>query len=166
MTTPAERYFRWLANQITIEDRHKDFNDVLERMFQTEFVWLPNIWGDENRVDDGLYLRYEFGHQFDSPCSVLEVLVALSRRLEFIVGGTASNWAWQLMHNLGLDRFPDPVSTKRMDKVADILEDLVYRNYSFGGWGGFFPLQNPTEDQTKVEIWYQMAAYVDEILPD
>jgi len=166
MTKPADRYLRWLKQQVAVENNHKDYHDVLERMFQTEFVWLPQIWSDEDRVQDGLYLRYEFGVKFEEPCSVLEAMVALSRRLEFIVGGTAPGWAWQFMINLRLDHFHDPVSPRRMNQVADILEDLVYRNYAKDGTSGFFPLKDPDRDQTKLEIWYQMAAYVDEILPE
>ena len=140
-------------------------------MFQTEYVWLiPN---DDNRLMDGLELRGEFarekglpGGYAAAPCSVLEVMIALSRRMEFIVGGTAPGWAWQFMLNLGFEKFTDPVSPRRMNQVADALQDLVYRNYSPDGSGGFFPLTNPDDDQTQVEIWYQMAAYIDEILPD
>jgi hypothetical protein len=29
--------------------------------------------------------------------------------------------------------------------------------------GGFFPLTHPNDDQRKVEIWYQMNAYLDEL---
>ena len=29
--------------------------------------------------------------------------------------------------------------------------------------GGFFPLAFPKEDQTKVEIWYQMSGYLEEL---
>jgi hypothetical protein len=37
---------------------------------------------------------------------------------------------------------------------------LNKREYFPSGKGGLFPLENPREDQTKVEIWYQMHAYV------
>jgi len=40
---------------------------------------------------------------------------------------------------------------------------LIWRDYHADGRGGFFPLTNPDTDQTKVEIWYQMNAYVTEM---
>jgi hypothetical protein len=167
MTTAAESYFNWLADQVDTSDkRGKEYNELLWFMFTTEFCWMPNVRNDDNRVMDGLYLRTEFDVKFDEPCSVLEAMIALSRRMEFTVGGTAPGWAWQFILNLGFERYSDPLSTQKIEKIKDALESLVYRNYSPSGEGGFFPLQNPDEDQTTVEIWYQMAAYIDEVLPD
>lgn len=83
MTTLAERYFGWLVSQIAVENNHKEYGDVLTRMFQTEYCWMPDVRNDDNRVMDGLYLRTEYGVKFDEPCSVLEAMIALSRRMEF-----------------------------------------------------------------------------------
>jgi hypothetical protein len=47
--------------------------------------------------------------------------------------------------------------------VNTILHDLIWRDYHPDGRGGFFPLQNPDVDQTKVEIWHQLNAYVSEM---
>jgi hypothetical protein len=89
-------------------------------------------------------------------------LVALSRRLEFIAGGEQDVWAGQLLKNLGLDKMYDPVSARKINQIEDILEALIWRTYERDGKGGFFPLKHTEEDQTKVEIWYQMNAYVNE----
>jgi hypothetical protein len=43
------------------------------------------------------------------------------------------------------------------------MERCVWRTYEPNGVGGFFPLENPNEDQREVELWYQMSAYVDDI---
>jgi hypothetical protein len=50
--------------------------------------------------------------------------------------------------------------------VEEILYALIWRTYDPDGVGGFFPLAWPKEDQTKIEIWYQMNAYAKEIHPE
>jgi hypothetical protein len=166
----SEDYLRWLGSQIRGEDDgHPDrtYDGLLAIMYEKEFVWLiPN---DDNRVGDGLALRVDFcrkhGISTDclddlGSCSFLEVLIGLSRRLSFAAGGTARGWAWELMNNLVLHRITDPVGRGKARRAHDILDTCIWRSYSHDGVGGFFPLKRPNEDQCKVEIWYQMAAYL------
>jgi hypothetical protein len=54
----------------------------------------------------------------------------------------------------------DPLTDEDVAKIKNILDTLVWRTYQPDGRGGFFPLNHPEEDQTKVEIWYQMNKYV------
>lgn len=161
----GERYFHALKRQVAVENHDRTFNEVLRIMYETEFIWsVPN---DDNRIMDACELRLEWGIDKDfAPISVLEVTIALSRRMEFTVGGTAPGWAWQFMLNLELDKYPDPLVLRTHNAVGDILHALVWRTYQPDGTGGFFPLQDADDDQTQVEIWYQMAAYIDEILPE
>jgi hypothetical protein len=167
-TANEQEYFRWLTDRVQ-EDGHprKTYGNLFRMLYDTEFVWIiPN---DDNRVMDGLDLRVEFFHSrvaLRKPCSVLEVLVALSRRLAWLAGGSAEGWAWQLLCNLELHKFRDPISQRKTQQVDEILYALIWRTYYPDGTGGFFPLTWPKEDQTKVEIWYQMHAYVKEIRPD
>jgi hypothetical protein len=96
----------------------------------------------------------------------LEVLVSLSRRIEFTAGGEARKWAWRLIKNLRLNKMFDPLNEdnhNRFIRARDILDAVIWRTYERDGKGGFFPLHNPNDDQTKVEIWYQMNAYVMEM---
>jgi hypothetical protein len=159
-------YFNWLVSQIDIHNKNPNtYNDLFTRMHDTEFVWhVPN---DDNRVEDGRYLRTEFlegiRYGFPRAVSVLEVLVALSRRIAFLAGGDPELWAWQLIENLHLHKASDPLVGQKAERVEDILEALVWRTYEQDGRGGFFPLNEPMEDQTKVEIWFQMQAYAGEI---
>lgn len=142
-------------------------------MHQIEFVWT--IPGDDNRIQDGKDLRTEFMYAFDIPndfpelefkeyVSVFEITIAISRILAFVAGGEASGWAWRLIDNLGLNHYYDPLNTRKFGEVHNILENLIWRTYERNGKGGFFPLLFPVEDQTKVEIWYQLNAYVNEIV--
>lgn len=176
MAVPTDReYFIWLTLQIEINSS-KQYSDLLERLHNTEFVWV--IPHDDNRVSDGLDLRTEFldgtvGWQHEDimelpimtgkGASVLEVLIALSRRCAFICGGEAPWWAWQLMGNVGLFKFSNPLTRAKAEKLDDVLEALIWRTYKRNGEGGFFPLTDPKEDQTKLEIWHQMNQYAMEI---
>jgi hypothetical protein len=162
-------YFIWLISQIdTVGSR--TYNELFERMHNTEFVWIiPN---DDNRLQDGLDLRVQFMHEVSEKsypidqagATVLEVLIGLSRRVAFAAGGLPSWWAWRLMENLRLQKASDPLTTAKSLRVDNILDALIWRTYERNGQGGFFPLNNSVEDQTKCEIWYQMNEYVMEIV--
>lgn len=163
MMTPTDyEYYEWLISQIGIPN-NKSYRDLFELMHNVEFHWtVPN---DDNRVQDGLDLRREFlngrNKKLNLPSATfLEVLVALSRRLEFIADDQARRWAWRLIKNLRLHKMSDPLMGEDLAKANDILFAVVWRTYREDGFGGFFPLNHPEEDQTKVEIWYQMNKYV------
>lgn len=168
MTTTDHEYYLWLTQKISIPNE-KSYLDLFERMHNVEFVWVvPN---DDNRVQDGIDLRGQFleikgrGELNLEGATCLEVLVALSRRMAFIADGghRSHQWAWTLLKNLGLHKFSDPLTSEKANRVDDILYNLVWRNYHADGRGGFFPLQNPDVDQTQVEIWHQLNAYVSEM---
>lgn len=168
MTTTVDyAYYEWLTSQIDIPNG-KTYNELFERMHNTEFVWtVPN---DDNRVQDGLDLRSEFtdgdSKSLDlGGATFLEVLIGLSRRIAFIAGGNKhpSQWAWTLLKNLGLRKASDPLSPEDIDRVDDIIHSVIWRTYHRDGRGGFFPLQNPEFDQTKLEIWSQLNMYVTEM---
>ena len=46
------------------------------------------------------------------------------------------------------------------ENIDEILNKFIDRTYRASGYGGLFPLRHSKEDQRKVEIWYQMAAYL------
>lgn len=160
-------YYEWLISQIHIPN-NKTYLYLFERMHNLEFFWtVPN---DDNRVHDGLDLRGEFLNgtrrklSIDGDgVSILEVLVSLSRRVAFTAGGDAPQWAWKLLKNLHLTKMFDPLSDDNIERIDEILDAVVWRTYRRDGQGGFFPLKNAVDDQTKIEIWYQLNAYVMEM---
>ena len=172
--TVEDIYFTWLTDRVDFDfgrSRGATYIDLMGILHSKEFVWVvPN---DDNRLEDAMALRYQFldetgitnpgGFTRDKPLSVLEVLLALSIRCAFNGGNTPPNWAWRLIENLDLHNMSDPVTPRKAERIEDILETLIYRNYEPDGTGGFFPLTHPNDDQRKVEIWYQMNAYLDEL---
>lgn len=175
MKDVEEAYLEWLGGQIRSprQKTGKTYWELINALFDKEFIWLiPN---DDNRQADGLELRGEFQTQvlntntwlefWDRGCSVLEVIVALSRRVAFATGGSPDVWAWTLIDNLGLHNMYDPLSRYKRNKIDTILETLIWRQYEADGQGGFFPLAFPYKNQVEVEIWYQMNAYIEELPP-
>lgn len=165
-----ELYFAWLYGQVADQNEKnpaKRFWNILSELFHTEFIWLvPN---DDNRAGDGKELRMRFILDLDPViedrewtnigCSFLEVMVGLSHRLSFEADGEARHWFWELMENLGLDKISDARQFPK-EEVDNMLERVMFRNYKRNGEGGLFPLRKPSKDQRKVELWYQLGAYV------
>lgn len=170
-----QKYYEWLISQIEV-GRNKTYYGLFEKMHNTEFIWVvPN---DDNRVHDALDLRSEFmigmhgmktenvmklDVMTEKGATLLEVLVSLSRRTASTAGGDPEWWAWHLIENLNLHKLSDPFTERKDERANEIFYTLIWRTYQRDGHGGFFPLVDPHEDQTKIEIWFQMNKYVREI---
>lgn len=167
-----EEYFTWLYSQISsVKSRSRIRNHwaLTRALYNKEFAWI--VANDDNRAADGLDLRYEFLHEsaIDYPdpnwiqlgCSVLEMLIGLSRRLSFDAEGEPRDWFWTLVRNLGLIGYNDHNWVGQAEDEVDlILERFIWRNYASDGNGGLFPLEHPRDDQREIEIWYQLQAYL------
>ena len=167
------KYLYWLYDQISpleVTDPDFSFQYLIEHAYRTEFYWsVPN---DDNRIADGVDLRREFldhiGAERDTNfmeigCSMLEMLVALCRVLSFNTGHNTRFWFSKLMENLSIAHMTDTIYKERLDstEVVDMVwHDIIHRTYKRNGDGGLFPLKRPGQDQRKIEIWYQMSAYL------
>lgn len=165
-----ELYLRWLYSQIgsvKTRDASKTYWGLAKLLLTKEFVWIiPN---DDNRVEDGKDLRLEFLRAegiteidpcwMELGCSMLEMMIGLSRRLSFEAGGEPREWFFELIDNLGLYDLTDSRAISKR-KVEQVLDQLIWRNYDPDGTGGMFPLRYADRDQRDVEIWYQMQAYL------
>jgi hypothetical protein len=173
-----DEYFIWLCNIIGVNVEKESYSILAKRLHGIEYFWfVPN---DDNRGEDGLKLRrtfievHELGpyEQFildAGPCSVLEMLVAMSIKMAELMEQVVDNnepgdWFWELIKNAGLDTFSDfqyHFVGGHM-AVAMKVHKILERDYERNGVGGFFPLQETDVDQRKVELWYQMNAYLGE----
>jgi hypothetical protein len=89
---------------------------------------------------------------------MLEFLIGLATRLNVAdyepdMPDRVGPWFWALMDNLGIIEADE-------SWIEDSFKRINTRDYSFDGHGGLFPLRRPCEDQRKIEIWYQMQAYL------
>ena len=170
-STTDERYFNWLYSLIEDEKNRNPAEShwlLCERLYKKPFLWF--IQKDENRAADGIDLRYEYldHHKeraskdwMELDCSVFEMLIALSRRASFQSGWAPDWWFWHLLNNLELGKYADDVYHSAIDDAVDrALDRLLERDYDYSGLGGLFPLRDPERDQTEVEIWYQLSAYL------
>jgi|SRR5688572_10836770 len=165
-----ELYFQWLCRQVAdpkLVNPYATHWRLLKLLYTREFVWfVPN---DDNRLADGRDLRYEF---IDSeglqdvdegwirlPCSTLELLIALSRKLSFNSGWAYPGCFWGLLENVELKQYNDRRQYKD-ECIQEILDTIMFRTYKYDGRGGLFPLTQSREDQRRVELWYQMCAFV------
>lgn len=163
------RYFTYLGGLVGEEaDNYFNMLNILHNM--DFYSLIPN---DDNRGEDGKQIRDGFHLSVNiRNCTVLEMLIGLSIRLEFETAQsqwekTVAEWFWILIDNLGLTIFDDDMykSMKPRGEIEEIVQRLLDRKYEKNGNGGLFPLKYPKKDQRKVEIWYQMSAYVLENYP-
>lgn len=164
-----QAYLGWLTNQIE-PNRQRNFNELFRIMHTKEFVYV--MANDDSRMQDAHDVRSDYFREFQikpyvttdllGPISVLEILIALSRRMSFMTSEDPGGWAWVLLQNLELDRYSGRISRRWAEEIDDILERLIWRQFAPDGLGSFFPLAWPEEDQRSVELWYQMATYLAE----
>lgn len=163
-----EKYFDWMYKAVIKSENHVSYRKLLSILYSREFYY--SIQMDKNRKNDGIYLRGEFIQEnpeyyvdeFDENlsnfCSVLEVMVALSRRIEQEYLGETADWFMQMLENMGInDLDDDHFDPEIAEKSVDI---LLGRRYLRSGKGGLFALNDPPEDLRNVEIWQQMQLYL------
>ncbi len=164
-----DAYFSWLTGLIGSEYIRQNYQKLLWKLYQTDYIW--ELDHDENRASDGLYLRREFGQYVDpyKKCSVLEMMIALARRAENDImhdpdyGDRSGKWFWTMLQNLGLDTYDDMHFYEReVDRILDI---FIHRRYDRNGTGGAFPVSHISRDLRDTDLWWQMNAYLEENFP-
>lgn len=176
----TNEYFSWLYN-IVCEGRYSNpisFRKLLVHLHDTEFRYLIPM--DKNRADDGIDLRYRFAISerpydsvdkvldiLDAPCSVLEMMVALSIKCEEwmddpLMGDRTGQWFWRMIVSLGLG----PMLDNRFDArlVDSTINRFLEREYEPNGKGGLFTIRHCADDLREAEIWHQMCWYIDSIM--
>lgn len=177
-TLTEKLYFEWLCDLSGIDlEGRESYSKLALQLYESPFYSV--IMRDINRAKDGERLRLEYAeeHNLDAagyselaeqPCSYLEMLVALSMRMsELTVDGEDDGYSvkkffWEILGNVGLDGLSDSkwVWDESSEMVNMTLNAISNRWYLTNGKGGLFPLKVPKCDQTEVEIWYQMNAYI------
>ena len=164
-------YFDYLVEKIGGQRR---FRLLLSFLYDEEFYFSRKIPTDINRAKDGQYLRTTYANETGDfisysdakmPCNILEMLVALSLRIETDIMGEPGNdhperWFWEMIRNLGLYYMTDPAFDERKARI--ILENWMDRKFKENGAGGLFPIRNPDRDQRIIPIWEQMSDYLRE----
>lgn len=175
----CNQYFEWMYHQIVNYDdlTKKTYRKLCAYLDDVDFFYL--IDNDGNREQDGIDLRYRFGYENEyeesmisryldrRPCSVFEMMVALSIRCEEHilydpdVGNQTGFIFWEMIDSLGLDRMDDLRFDE--DYTNSIIIRFLNRKYERNGKGGLFTIKRPDLDLRTVEIWYQMSWYLNEV---
>lgn len=171
-------YLTWLEQQVGGPKNHGRLFGLL---FATPFTYILPM--DGNRYEDGIDLRYRYTREADIPdpecavvcdtsdCSVLEMMVALAKRLEDAImadddlGNRTGVWFWEMIYSLGLSDFTDDRWGENggAARVRDILAAFVSRTYQPDGRGGLFRSVHGG-DMRRMEIWDQAMLHLNEVL--
>lgn len=160
-----DEYYEWLMDII---DGPGGYSYLLNYLYNTEF-YSP-VPKDDNRAADGIDLRYMFQDETGDICekggccSVLEMMIGLAMRIEndflyeYDYGNRTSEWFWEMISNLGLNKYPD--NEYNPEKIYQIVRDLLDRNYKKGGKGSLFPCKYAGQKWAVDEIWWQLNKYI------
>jgi hypothetical protein len=79
-------------------------------------------------------------------------------------GDRTAQWFWGMVRSLGLGGMMDSVYDP--DRVEAVIQRFLNRDYEPNGKGGLFTLRHAPFDARKVDIWYQLCWYLDELAGD
>lgn len=164
-------YLMWLCSLAGLDsdDREEGYWSLGDQLYQKTFEW--RVLNDDNRFEDGLYLRVLFHNEFGGQAiygdtNMLELMVVLAKRMSFEMSEESEDpayWFHILLDNVGLERFTDDHYFNNHNTVMmvnDILDRIITRSYDPDGSGGFFPQKFPREDQRSLELWFQLSDYI------
>ena len=177
-----KEYFNWMYNLVCDNryfrnKREGSYRKLFRHLYDAQFDYI--IARDANREADGIDLRYQFGYKAgysqleianyldNSPCSILEMIVALAIRCEEHImedseyGNRTGQWFWNMIVSLGLGHMNDV--NYDSNYVDMCLDRFINRTYKRDGEGGLFTIKYPKQDMRNVEIWYQMCMYLEEL---
>ena len=175
-------YFDWLYDFVCTSKNFPgvSYRKLFSLLHDIEFIYI--LSNDENRYDDGIELRRRFsleklgytvydkdGYDYildilDSPCSVLEMLIALSLRCEEEImddpryGSRLKQWFWGMIKTLGLQTMTDDNFDESF--VERKIFIFLNRQYDSDGSGGLFYIPNSNEDMRELSIWAQLNRYL------
>lgn len=172
-------YLDWLKSHVIQEDIYtQKYDKFFELLHDIDFVYCLPM--DQNREEDGFDLRYQFitEHNYkeehiealEKPCSMLEMMIALSIRCEqnfaynpYEYGDRTGEWFWRMVQNMGLT---GKITDEDFDEgfIIDKISKCLERKYSPNGRGGLFMVPNLKEDMREVDIWKQAVWYLDTVL--
>lgn len=165
-------YYNYILNIVDFGlPEHRKYSKLMYELNNIEFTWVLPM--DENRDMDAIELRRsflidngydEFRDLWDTPRSVLEVLIAFSKRIEIEITGEPGEdclgrWFWVMLKNLDVLMVDRRFDIRVLRSNIDV---WLLREFDESGRGSIFPLKNWRNDQRKTDMWYQMHAYIHE----
>lgn len=169
----SKPYFDWIVSIATTRRFHPTWdshdNKLLWRLFNVEFINEYEL--DDNRIADGICLRDRYvestGNEYpvkDSPCSCLELIVALAIRCEEQImsnteyGDRTLQWVNHMLLSLELGGVNDENYNEKY--VDYILWRWMNHLYEPDGHGGLFWVRNTDKDMRTLQIWDQQSVFL------
>lgn len=181
-------YFEWLVSKVTspVVPADESARAVMSALYSIRIRDLP-MAEDEPRLVDGKQLRMEYEDErcvnafapedVANPdadlCTVLEMLVALSRRMDDIMrdpldmSSSAPSWFWGMVSTMvGQWYYPCcywsfPVNSATVHIVSDCALRFLGRQYDGSGHNGnIFVGLPPGIDIREIDIWTQACWFM------
>lgn len=169
-------YFEWLTDlSSTLLQPYGEYRLLSECLYSIEFY--SGHGNDADRVEDGLDLRLRFAEESGysmymvrtrimSPCSVLEMMLALAIRCEENIMGepgidNSGRWLYEMVESLHLNGMEDFYFDE--DYIYGRIQIFLQRRYRRNGDGGLFTVHKTNKDLRDADIWFQMCWYLAEI---
>lgn len=178
ITDYSGAYLDWLAEIMNCD--MFEYSNLFTELHNIDFKFVIDM--DSNRTYDGMVLRMEFPTDtFDSikyankPCSVLEALIGLSRRMDWIASndedvGVVDHsrvWFWTMIDNLGLTRFTNDnmgldanTYIKSIKEIRTLIDNWLSHIYSPDGTGSPWPCPGIDADMRYFDMIDCMNTYV------
>lgn len=178
-------YFSWLLYRCGFdEDTIRDGWLIFYTLHQKEFYWSEEFPNDVDRNTDGLLLRQMYtddttiipDHQTlpysSSIASVLEVLIALALRMDFIIGGDFGPGSLLLEMLTNMELYPFSPKNSVPNSKSVLVQDEIFgtnlaadrwlsRDFDeFGTKTPFFVPKLKNLYQNRIQIWYMMNNYL------
>ena len=168
-----EDYYSFLINKV-YSHNPLGYEKLLSLLFDTPFIPIMDM--DNNRAEDGENMRYLYSiDQYQvyprrfinsalnelGECNMLELMIGLAERVAVHIIGDTKDLFWEMVYSLGLSRY----NNNNYDEasVRYILDRFMAREYGPDGNGSLFYIKGYKGDMRKLEIWYQVFAYLDSI---
>lgn len=177
-------YFEWLsALAFPSKLERERHSAMLALLHGYRFIFdKKNHPLDENRCQDGIYLRTIFMQRMDvpqdvfsdkdisewlmeRPCSCLEMICSLANRIsndimaDYENPDTIAYWIQLMLSNLHiLDSTNDNYDA--LQYVGYSALNFMNRDYAKNGEGGLFVLKDPKCDARTMDIWEIMSKYI------
>lgn len=168
----GDDYYAWLLKRIEVVDgcEYEDYTKLVYYLYSREYYYI--LEKDANREKGGLSLRSLYASERgfyledvkDGPCTVLEMLIALSQNIYMCTDTPLAKWFWEMIGNL--DLLNQTNTNYDENYISSKIDTWLNRKFSLNGEGSLFPLGEDYDgDSRSMEIWDQMNTYLVKFYP-
>lgn len=160
------KYLTYLMDKVDVPSM---YSELCEALLMVEFE--PIVGNDGDRAEDGMDLRREFEMLIEapesdiSPCSMLEMLVAVAIRTAELMyegdeGESPGHYFWVFLNNLGLSKMKNTGDFRKKQKIiVDICDRFLDPDDESVD---IVRVKHPPKRWSKLEIWKKINWFLTE----